>query len=88
MICINCNALIAKANGSHVRITYAMIYLCSLISDDGVITSELSRRIGMAYSDFSALQRVWSHANITRKKKIVIFNACIISKLLYGLDVA
>ena len=55
MICINCNPLITKPNGSHVRITHSMIYLGGSISDDGAITSELSRRIGMAYSDFSAL---------------------------------
>ena len=35
----------------------------------------------------SVLFSVWSHANITRVKK-KMFNACIISKLLYGLDVA
>ena len=55
MICINCNPSIAKPDGSHVRISLSMIYLCGLISNDGTITSELSRRIGMAYSDFSAL---------------------------------
>ena len=65
-----------------------MIYLGGLLTDDGTITSELSRRVGMAYSDFSSLPRVWSHANITRKRKIQIFNACIISKLMYGLDIA
>ena len=59
-----------------------------LISDDNTITSELSRRIRMAYRDFNALQRLWSHANITHKKKILIFNACIMSKLLYGFDIA
>ena len=86
MICINCNPSVAEPGGNHIRISHSLIYLGGLISDDGTITTELSRRIGMAYSDFSALQRVWSHANITRNKKM-IFNACIISKLLYSLDV-
>ena len=88
MICINCNPSIAKPNGSHVRIAHYMIYLGGLISYDGAITSELSRRINMAYNDFCALQLVWSHANITCKTNILMFNACSISKLLYGLDVA
>ena len=88
MICINCNPHIAKPDGSNIRVTNSMIYLGGLLTDDGAITSELSRRVGMAYSDYSSLQHVWSHANITRKRKIQIFNACIISKLLYGLDIA
>ena len=63
-----------------------MIYLGGLISDDGAITSELSRRIGMAYSDFSALQRVWSHANITRKNNNLIFMAqALRASALYSL---
>ena len=58
IISINCNLSIAKLDGSHARISYFMIYLGGLISDVCVITSELSRRIGMAYNDFSGLQRV------------------------------
>ena len=57
MICINYNLLIAKLNRSHVRITHSMIYLRGLISDDNAITSELSRRIGMA-SDYSRISNI------------------------------
>ena len=88
MICINCNPLISKPDGTFMQVTNSMIYLGGLISDDGTITIELSRRDGIAYCDFSALQRVWSHANTQRKRNMQMINACIISKLLYGLDVA
>ena len=88
MICINCNPSIRKLDGCLVRISHSMIYLSGFISDDCATTSDMSRRIGLAYHDFSALQRVWSYASLTCKKTIMIFNACMISRLLYSLDVA
>ena len=51
MICIHCNPHIAKPDGSNIRVTNSMIYLGGLLTNDGAITSELSRRVGMAYSD-------------------------------------
>ena len=65
-----------------------MVYLGSLLSADGRIEAELSRRLGMAQKDFQILQRVWAHANISKQRKTLIYNACIVSTLLYGLGTA
>ena len=54
----------------------------------GRIGSELSRRLGQAHADFRTLQRVWSHAAISRPRKVQIYNACIVSKLLCSLHTA
>ena len=54
----------------------------------GSIQSELNRRIGLAYADFKALARIWNHANLTREWKYRIYTACILTKLLYGLQTA
>ena len=42
----------------------------------------------MARKDFETLGRVWSHCQISRLKKVKLFQACIVSRLVYGLAVA
>ena len=61
-------------------------YLGALISADGTIQSELNRRIGMAASDFKVLDVLWKHTKVSKKHKYRIFIACIVLKLLYGLQ--
>jgi len=34
------------------------------------------------------LSKVWGHANVTQARKLEVFNACVLSKLLYGLHTA
>ena len=45
----------------------------------------LSRRIGLAFSEFRKLKQVWSHANLSRKQKLAFFQAFVLMKLQYGL---
>lgn len=85
-ISINCNPSICKPNGEPVKHVHSMLYLGALLSDDGFVASELGRRIGLAHSDFFTLSRIWSHANMPVKKKLTIFNAFVLSKLMYALD--
>ena len=65
-----------------------MVYLGGILSGDGRVESELGRRIGLAQADFNALKRVWNHASLSKQKKFRIFDACIQSKLHYGLHPA
>ena len=62
------------------------IYLGGLLSADGKATRELTRRIGEAEGTFQKLSRVWRHANISRQRKQQIYEACVVSKLMYGLE--
>ena len=34
----------------------------------------------------NSLQKLWSHSNITQKRKCEIFNACIVNKVMYSLE--
>ena len=52
---------------------------------DGRANSKVSRRIGAAAGDFRRLQKVCSHAGVSRKKKFHLFRALIVSKLQYGM---
>ena len=42
----------------------------------------------MASSDFKLLDILWKHTNVTKKDKYRIYLACIVSKLMYGLQTA
>ena len=39
----------------------------------------------MARKDFEVLQSIWKHISLSQSRKLRIFEACIISKLSYGL---
>ena len=80
--------LLKGTDGATIAQKSSMVYLGALISDDGRINDELSRRLGAANSEFRLLSRVWRHASIGRTRRLQIFNATIISKLTYGLATA
>ena len=61
-------------------------YLGGLISSDGRVDSELSRKLGHAAADFRSLSKAWGHTSISLSRKLQFFNAVIMSKLLYGLS--
>ena len=42
----------------------------------------------MARADFKQLSKVWRHARISVQRKVNIFEACVVSKLLYCLHTA
>ena len=85
---VGCEAQIKGPDGKHIGSRQAITYLGSVIAANGSINSELNRRLGMAKGDFDALNRVWKHANLGLKKKLDIFSACVISRLLYSLHTA
>ena len=62
------------------------VYLGGLITANGTAQPEVSRRIGEAKGIFRALQRCWSHANISRHRKLELYCAIVLPKLLYHID--
>ena len=75
-------------SGTNVKEKDVMVYLGGILSADGRISSELSRRLGAAAADFSQLETVWKHANISRAQKVRICSACVVEKLMYCLHTA
>ena len=57
-----------------------------LLSTDGRSAPECTRRLGEARQTFQTLKSIWNHANINKYRKKEIFEACVISKLMYGLE--
>ena len=60
----------------------------SLLLADGGLKAELSRRIGSARAAFNELVIVWKHANLSRQRKVQIYQACVLPRLLYSLQIA
>ena len=59
-------------------------YLGSTISSNLSLEAEINKRIGKAASAMSRLStRVWENTNLTTNK-IAVYNACVLSTLLYG----
>ena len=85
---MRCEAIIRKLDNDSVKQKDSIVYLGAVLSRDASIGPELSRRIGAAEGEFSLLARVWSHCKLPLQKKLRIFEACIMSKLLYSLHTA
>ena len=72
--------------GNPTKTASQTIYLGSLLTVTGSSSSSVGRRIGEAKSVFSSLSEVWKHANITKARKIQIYEACVISKLSFSVE--
>ena len=46
----------------------------------------MGRRIGEATAVFNNLRDVWKNAGINKHRKIEVYNACVVSKLLFSLE--
>ena len=75
-------------SGQIIASKESMLYLGSTVHSGGKFGCEISRRVGSASSQFNALQRVLKNATLPKKRKIMIFDACIMSKLRYGVSSA
>ena len=60
-------------------------YLGSTITDNLSLHAEIDKRIGKAASTLARLTaRVWSSPKLSVKTTMAVYNACVISTLLYG----
>ena len=77
---IGCEASIAAPDGSYLTCKSSISYLGSYLDATGAGGPEICRRLGEA-----KLARVWRHSALHPQQKIRIFQACVVSKLLYCL---
>lgn len=62
------------------------IYLGSLISNSGNCEKEIGRRIGMAKSAMTSLDKIWKDRNIRRVTKMRLVRTLVFSIFLYGVE--
>jgi hypothetical protein len=77
---------LVRPAGEPVKYVEQAVYLGGLLSTASSAKPEVTRRLGEATGTFKALARCWSHANIARARKVEIYSACVLSKLLYNLE--
>ena len=76
---------VIKIDNKALEVTDHFTYLGSTISSNLSLDHELDRRIAKAAGVMSKLSnRVWNNNRLTLKTKIRVYQACIISTLLYG----
>ena len=83
---ISTNAQVCCPSGEPIACVREAIYLGGLLTCDGRARHEVIRRLGEGRRLFDKLQKIWKHAGITRARKIRIYMACVISKLLYSME--
>ena len=60
-------------------------YLGSIITDNLSLDTEIDKGIGKAATTLARLtSRVWTNPKLTVKIKMVVYNACVVSALMYG----
>ncbi|KAI8519654.1 hypothetical protein Bbelb_029110 [Branchiostoma belcheri] len=72
-------------NGSLLAVTDRFTYLGSTVTNNMSLDVEINTRIGKAASVMSKLnKRVWENRNLTMNTKLKVYQACVLSTLLYG----
>ena len=73
-----------SVRGQQVEDVNQFCYLGSTLDSSGRCKPDVLRRIGIASSSMNSLSRVWSQHGLSSSTKFKVYQACIISVLLYG----
>ena len=71
-------------NNEEIENCQAYKYLGVQIKQDGRDTDEIKERVGMGRRAMERLNGIWWHDQITRGRKVQIYNTIVKSILLYG----
>ena len=72
-------------DGKRLKVVDTFEYLGSILSRDGTLDAEIRHRIAQASSAFGKLEtRVWRDRGITVNTKISVYEACVLTCLLYA----
>jgi len=83
---IRCDGDVKTPAGDVIETAETLTYFGTTVSNDGRVGGELTRRLGAAFSSFSNLRKVWGHTSIGEMRKLELFNATVVPKLLYTLS--
>ena len=74
--------------GESIQPLEVMTHLGANMYADGTIGSELNKRLGSAWAEFSKLHKLWNHSSLAMRRKVQVYQAVVVSRLLYGLSSA
>jgi sorting nexin-29 len=75
-----------RPDGTIIANDGSLVYLGGLLTGDGRVDSELSRRLGLAAGEYRKLRTLWGHASLSVQDKLLCYHSFVISKLVYGLS--
>ena len=73
-------------SGNTLAVVEQAVYLGGLLNTGCTAKPEFTRRLGEARGVFKSLQQCWSHANISMARKVELYRAIVVPKLLYNLE--
>ena len=73
-----------QVDGQDLPITDEFTYLGSTVRNDGGTGKDIKNRLGKARNSFIMLNNIWRSQQYGLRTKMKIYNACILSTLLYG----
>ena len=85
---INGKYELRSPNGETIPAASRMAYLGASMYDDGRLKRELNQKLGVAWGDFSKLDRLWRRTSLPVCRKVAILQSVVVSRLLYGLSSA
>ena len=88
LVLYNTETEIFFSDGSKVPVASSVVYLGAHIDSKGNPGPEVAKKLREAGRVFKTLLRVWKHTGIRTKRKIDIYYACVVSKLMYSLCTA
>ena len=88
LLAVNGEYRLTTPSGQNIPPKDSMTYLGATIYADGSTKLELNRKLRAAWANFAKLNRLWKHASLARSRKLEIFQAVVLSRLLYGLSSA
>ena len=72
-------------NDYELDVVEQFTYLGSTITDNLSLDTKIDKRIGKAATTLARItSRVWTNRKLTVKTKMVVYNACVVSTLMYG----
>ena len=77
---------ILTPSGDNIKTATQATYLGSLLTISGSTATAVGKRIGEASAVFDSLCDVWKHANISKQRKVDIYQSCVVSKLSFSLE--
>ena len=86
MIQICCNFEVGRPDGQLIKRNAFMHYLGTILAADGTLKGEIGRKLAAAWGEFQKLRRAWHHTNLSKRRKLEVFQAVITSRALYGLE--
>jgi hypothetical protein len=57
-----------------------------MLNDRGDPKREVNKRIGECYITWKKLETYWKHSDCSVKQKLIVYDAVIRTKLIYGLE--